>query len=231
MLHFDEKADIMLQVIFGYFPQEKESDVAIRFMNHSKDRERVEEDMDNIDIFDAAKYMVCLYYKADKLYTCSRTKIEKLLAIADLIFIKHAKRLFPQLPIYINSCGIGYRVLSTNSFLFPIDNIISGECQKEFADNITIKLNAEQVVPQIYEIEFPEENARKVLEGVFCHFGAYTAKLIGSTIDDFKEQLQYDGSISDMVNIEKAKDFFSQGNEVLKTNNIAKFIAEYNLEL
>lgn len=235
MLQFDENSGIMSQLTFDSLTKESDLDVTIHLVSHLKEKGCAWKDMDNIDIFDAAKYIVCLYYKVDKPYTCSRTKIEKLLAIADLVFIKYSKRLFPKWPIYINSCGIGYRVLPTDSLLFPIDNIKTGNSCTEFSDKLTINLDNERDIPSMYAIDFPEGNERKVLEEVFCRFGACTAKLIGSAIDEFKIYIQSDmvsdSGLKDKVDVEKATEFFTHDNGLLKTNAIAKFIAEYTLAL
>lgn len=228
MLQTGEKNGIMFHAILGSSCQEINLDITGPVICHTKEKGCVQGHMVSIDIdiFEAAKYVVCLHYKADTEYTCNRTKIEKLLAIADLIFIKSGKRLFPQWPIYINSCGIGYRALSTDSFLFPIDNIMPGEDLSKFIDNFRIKLNNQQDIPSTYETELPDENKRKVIEDVFCCFGAYTAKLIGSTIDEFKEFIQ-GGDASDEVDKEKAMAFLSEDSDLVKTNIIAKFICEY----
>lgn len=233
MLKFDEKS-VTISYPLDFLPKEIGLCVTLQ-LNHLKERECKGEGMDNIDnidIFNAAKYIVCLHYKADKQYTCNRTKIDKLLAIADLVFIRHSKRLFPNQPIYINGCGIGYRILATNSYLFPIDNMINGDSRADFSDNLVVILSDDnREVPSMYSVSLPDGPQRKVLEDVFCRFGAYTAKLIGSTMDEFKGFLKSDMSCdtdsNDEVNVERANVFFTHGNDLLKTNVIAKFIAEY----
>lgn len=203
-----------------------------------KEKESHSRNMDKIDIFDAAIFIVTLHYRANKLYACNRTKIEKLLAIADLIAIKAGKRLFPQYPIFINSCGIGYCVLAKDPVRFPMDNIIDGiepSLRSYTSDGPLIELQEVAFIPEMYSRAVLPEKQRKLLEDVFCKFGAYSAKLIGSTMDEFKDYIKssemHSPNSKYTVDEQKAKIFFMSNDQILETNFIAKYINEYQYEL
>lgn len=204
-----------------------------------KKKENRLRNMDNIDIFDAAIYMVALHYKAKKSYACNRTKIEKLLAIADLITINNSgKKLFPQYPIFINTCGIGYCILAKNPVQFPMDNIIDGEANSLTSyslDDPLIEIDEETHIPEMYLEYTLTENQKKLLKDVFCKFGVYSAKFIGSTMDDFKDcirsnEVHFQNS-KYTVDEQKARDFFISDSQILEANFIAKYIKEYQCEL
>ena len=192
-------------------------------------------EMGKTDIFEAAKYIVALHFIANNRYTCNRTKVEKLLSIADLILIKNGSRLFPNTPIFINACGIGYCVLAQDASIFPMDNIISvsNEGSRDKGSEIMLDRKNEKAVPDAYKTTSIDSNTKHLLESVFLKFGAFTAKEIGTLMDEFKGRIQSTEQNSDnlkyYVDAEKAKAFFESDCEILRTNLLAAFIVSYTI--
>lgn len=217
----------------------KMSDVCIEVK-----RERNDESMRTDDIFDAAKYIVALHFQASRNYSCGRTKIEKLLAVADLISQKKSDSFFPQYHLYINACGIGYGILAKLPNYFPMDNIIAeqdGETNR-YNGKETIPLDVEPIqcdekkqVPEKYVVDIKDHTLKEVLKDVFCMFGAYTAKQIGTTIDEFKEELKSaepdPQNMKYYVSNERVRTYFaSKNSELYRTNAIVRYITDYQLE-
>ena len=204
---------------------------------NTNEKERSDRQMKGIDLFNAAIYMVGLHFKAEKPYTCTRTKIEKLLAIADLIAIKSGHRLFPQHQMYINSCGIGYCVLAKDALRFPMDKIIDGETlSPAFTDEPQLEIDQTRDIPELYSTSIDSEKIRLLLEDVYCSYGKYSAKLIGTTMDEFKQRIESDDlesiSLKHIVDAQKAQLFFNNEKEqLLSSNRIAMYIARYQVEL
>ncbi len=225
---FGENVDILSGVIFDH-PHPT--------IVHTERSDKV---ADNINIFDAAKYLTSLFFETKNKYTCNRLKVEKLLAIADLVAIKNKDKLFREYPIFINSCGVGYCVLSAHPESFPMDNIITGtndaqdSLLPESPQTISItSLNSDAPIPDTYKVEDVfNENIKKLLKDVFLNFGMYQAKAIGGTMDLFKENIQSQESDEKynkrFIDEEKVRTFFAKPLESsLSSNAIVKFIFEY----
>lgn len=196
------------------------------------------------DIADAAKYFIHLYFYASAETVCgkqnincymglSRNKTEYLLAIADLIYIKHKKHLFSE-HITINECGVGYRELS---LYFPKNDIKNGIEIK------SIKLPAPKInlkkcdIPDEYKFfdkSFVKNNAPlcRLFNSIFMRFGAYSEKALGECFDEFKGNMASFKHLSHgkyTVDYKAADYLLNCGKTKSSDNAILNFIANYKL--
>ena len=189
ILHKEETNDIMstkLEVFVNSnnnlnddLPKEKRVECIIHLLGSMQGKHTestigyVCKNVQMINIVDAAKYLVQLYYKTGSRYHCTRTKIEKLLSIASFVELSHDRDLFIDKNV-INPCGTGYPVLANHFF----GDIIDGT-EKE--NNCAIKgvcVDEHIQIPAIYEIDdctpIPEYMCN-LLSDVFFKFGNYGA--------------------------------------------------------
>ncbi len=170
--------------------------------------------MTKVNILDAAKFMIKLYYKTGEKYRCTLTKIEKLLAIADLIAMRDGNELFSY-PIVSHDCGVGFPVLSN----FFYSNIISGgEEKKEY---ITDDLDEATLIPKLYQIDEDtifSPYLKNVLIDTFRKFGDWTARDLGLAINEIKPNLlSEDGQT---LSCSKTKEFFGEPNQSLLSQSM-----------
>ncbi len=200
--------------------------VSVTITIHITDKEkgcRVTHMSEFRNIFDAAKYLVRLHYISEPSVACSRTKIEKLLAVADLIATKNGEALFPDYPIYINTCGIGYGVLASDPYDFPMDNIMpepSVEVGAERSFRLTFDENKTKNIPDRYTNANVDAKTQKILRYVFCELGGYKAKQLGGFIDEFKDKIKSETPINGKFHVDRnrVKTYFlnSSGDNIVE---------------
>ena len=171
-------------------------------------------------LLDAANYIIQLYYKADEKYTCTKTKVEKILSIAQMTALYNNDKIFDD-DISINPCGTGFPLLSR----FLLSDIIIG-CEEENGTSIDIN-NLKDEYPALYAIQDVLSLEHKnLLKEVFSLFGNYKAKALGLLIDEFKMNI-----CCDAVDGKKVIDQFSLIEYLNKNKNsqnaIINFIVTY----
>ena len=203
-----------------------------------------------ISLKDAAYYLVQLYFQVQttknnssttecspteseviKSYRCTRTKVEKLLAIANLINMKtNGISLFSE-EIIINDCGVG--ISRINDML--VGEIIPGTEKEENTLNDVLKnaFNPTQTYPPRYQ---PSPNftlyAKNIIKDVFFRFGNYSAHYLGEDLfDKFKYELKSNTPISNTgkyaIDTKKAHDFFTNAENRSIDNELIQYIFNY----
>lgn len=180
------------------------------------------------NILDAAKFIIQLYYKTGEKYHCSRTKVEKLLSIANLIAFKNNTKLFEE-EIWVNRCGVGIPVLS----VFFFSDIVAGKVEEESKHIELSEINENVQIPTMYNlystIGFTE---RELLTNVFLRFGAYDALIIGQAFDEFKGEICVENKSNQehpIVNFERSYDFFNDllMKPKMRKNELIDYIINY----
>ncbi|MBE6771084.1 MAG: hypothetical protein E7547_02930 [Ruminococcaceae bacterium] len=199
---------------FGHvFPWEKKEEKGVHMTN----------------VLDAAKFIIQLYYKTGEKYHCNRTKVEKLLAIANLVAFKNNDRLFDD-EIWVNRCGVGIPILS--HFLFS--DIIEGKenDSSKIIDSSEIDNNNQfPIIYNLYSSIGPKE--QELLKSVFLEFGAYDPLILGQAFDEFKNEINVDNLLSQehpLLDKERAYAFFNSISmrQQIKNNIIVKYIVNYD---
>lgn len=182
-----------------------------------------------INIVDAAKYLIQLYYKTGCRYHCTRTKIEKMLSIANLVSLKSGEALFVEKNV-VNPCGTGFPILA--SFLFG--DIVEGREDETCLEIPKELVNESAVYPPFYEIDnysLSSRNVSQLLLDIFLKFGNYDAKTMGILCDAFKCSIATNepGSDRRIINNEAVKPFFDTCayDDKYKNNEIISFIVNY----
>ena len=204
-----------------------------------------------VSLKDAAYYLVQLYFQVQttnsnsnkwtttknnvvKSYRCTRTKVEKLLAIADLIGIKLQKNALFSDEIIINSCGVGFLRISD----MLVGEIIPGTEDEENTLNGVLKteFKSSQPYPPRYK---PSSKftpfAKRIIKDVFFRFGNYSAHYLGEALfDKFKNELKSDNPINDTdkyaIDSTKAYDFFTNSKNDSTENELINYIFNYSIE-
>jgi hypothetical protein len=182
---------------------------------------RKDKNMGNIGA--AARYLIRLYFKTEPKYQCSRTKIEKLLSIANYVSIRQQSQMFSE-TMCVNQCGTGFPEVA---WLFRED-IMEG-----INDDSGVILNSNFIdenayYPDVYESDYPLGDKEDLLKMVFLSFGACSAKYLGIEINGFVKEISKDTEDfpRPIIDYEKAARFF--GNDELlekySENKIISFI-------
>lgn len=174
-----------------------------------------------INLLDAANFLIRCYYKVSTEYKCVRPKIEKLLVIASLVYIRNNRENLFSEDIDYKSCGLGFNQLEN----FLVMNILDGtvdstRIEDEFNENVKI--------PVAYLGNDFCDNINALLIDVFREFGAFGSKELGLKIDEFKKELFNEKKEFDML---KTVNFLSgslrHSSKRYQTNNILLYIFNY----
>ena len=135
-------------------------------------------------LLDAANYLIELFFQTTPTYTCSSTKIAKLLSIANLCAVKHGAPIFTE-KIAVNTCGVSIPALNGLLLYSPLGDPDDAE---DVDSTITSdQIDDTKIPPVLYQQhESLTEDDMRLLKSVFCHFGAYDAYHIGQAFDGFK---------------------------------------------
>ena len=135
---------------------------------------------------DIVDYLISLFYKTNKKYSCSRTKIGKLLSILEFKYARMKKhRVFLRDIYRYPNCGTAIHALTVECDRDVYRMINYGDNNKKIAFS-EIDFN---VIPPMESKDFsciPLE-IREEIERVFCNFGAYTHKRLGDCLNPLVE--------------------------------------------
>lgn len=175
------------------------------------------------NITNAANYMVKLFFNCGQKYSCNRTKLEKLLSIADIISMKKNSLLF-QDHIVIKSCGVGILNIP-----LPFQGDIIFGSQDE--DDTEIPLSEIENILKRLEGDNDNMDAedRRLIVSVFRRFGNYKPSTLGPLIDKFKDVISTPNPDSDYCYIDSSKvlSYFSCKQDLYDNNVVFKFIFDY----
>lgn len=133
----------------------------------------------NANFRQSTNYLIQLFFKTGKKYSCTRTKLGKLLTIASFVYARKNEVLFSEAICKYNNCGT-----LINALTLFIEREVYLEL--EYVDNkqyIDACFDNDIEIPKFYsEVCDVDIELRKVLENVFRHFGSYTASDLGELI-------------------------------------------------
>lgn len=184
---------------------------------------------------EVAKHLIQLYYRSDKEYHCTLTKVEKLLAIAGLVYAKSQKRLFLE-EITIKNCGVGIdglefdlpsEIIDTRSAL---DRSETGETDTP----ICPIYQPVDCVPNYFRSNpdvILSEDCKELLLSIFEQFANYKARTLGALFDGFKHHISYIADEKNQkrcIDQDKVKEFFERElGSSFNQNQIYNFIKNY----
>lgn len=179
-----------------------------------------------VKVESAAKFLASLYFKTGRRYTCTKTKIEKMLTIAWFIKLRNGEQLFIN-SVLVNNCGTG--VSGLEEFEATVNMGTEVEDGKRITDCICLE---ETNVPEIYKeksIGEIDNKIKKLLVDVFREFGNCKASDIGTTLDVFKDDISIFSELYDryILDFQKARNLFLDSNDKYEENKIMNFVIGY----
>ena len=138
-----------------------------------------------INLFSAANYLIQLFYKTNEKYSCSRTKLGKLLSIVAFRFAKDKKILFREkIYKYNPNCGTQIPALR----LYDRDIYI----KLEYFDDQKIidysQIDDDAIIPGVYqEVGILSDEIKQRITEVFVLFGAYSGHNLALAINKLIE--------------------------------------------
>ncbi len=192
--------------------------------------ERNGKEMYNIEML--ANYVVQLFFRCEEKYNCTNTKIEKILAISALAFMKNDETLFEE-AIVKKNCGLGVAYLPLKFQGVIIDGGLEGE--KKSLNYSCLKNELPEIPRYINDEEnILDSKVKALLTKVFLQFGAYKSSDIGALLDSFKSEISIVNKLysEPIVDSDKVRAFFSDKHiiNMYKNNEVFEFILNYENE-
>ncbi len=134
----------------------------------------------NLDLIELTNYLISLFYATGKKYSCTRTKISKLMSIVAFAYARKNEILFEDKIDKYDGCGTVIIKIKSN---YDIDMYLN----VQYADNreqIREEINFQSDIPAKYmNSNNLDACVKKEIDKVFVNFGAYTARDLGQCID------------------------------------------------
>lgn len=171
----------------------------------------------NIDLIDIADYLISLFYKTNKKYTTSRTKIGKLLSIVAFSGAKYGIKFFNEIIYkYGNSGTIIEELLHYEQQIYLVLDDI--DCSNKILRNeINNNLKSR------FDNNNLDVSIKELVIDVFLNFGAYSTLNLGKMINEFREEIYNDDKT--FIDLEKIKDL-----DCKRNNDILIYISSQRVE-
>ncbi len=174
----------------------------------------------NINLEQATNYLIQLFYQTNVKYSCTRTKIGKMLSIVAFKYACEEKLAFNETIYKYDSCGTAIKDVMLR---FKDPDIYPTYLNADDQKKVRVKFNKKAPIPQSFsEIDQLSDDTKKTIESVFLSFAAFSPKKLGECLNpivNLEGIADNDGRINvSKVGKIKLSDFNAEenGNPVLK---------------
>ena len=169
-------------------------------------------------------YLIQLFYKTDKKYSCTQTKIGKMLSILAFKYAQKDKLLFNEnIYKYSPDCGTFIKDL-----VFIPNDIYFRDIEFDNPDNskyISDIFNEKAEIPECYlNIEILPVEIESEIEMLFRKYGAYSSRKLAELLNPIVDKIVDDNS--DLILLEKLAIIEKKEFNVDDTNNLIEYIFE-----
>lgn len=183
----------------------------------------------SVDIIAATDYLILQFIKSGKRYTCSRTKLGKLLTIVAFTYAVEGKLLFDEKVYKYGECGTAINEILDN---YDRDIYISSHSNDDgktvvFNSNIILDLD-ESTKEEYKNYEKLEYSVRRRIDDVFLNFGSYSASKLGEYVNCIinVEGLIEDGEVN-FYNLYLLSQDNNKIQELIKVYPLVKYVFKY----
>lgn len=181
--------------------------------------------MNNIkaNLRQSSNYMIQLFYMTGQKYTCTRTKIGKLLSILAFKRARKNDKLFSEIIYKYDDCGTSINELK----MYVNREAYMQLCYTDDEKYISTSLDHSVYIPPFYQdIDEISNELKEEIEEVFRNFGSYSRTQLGKMLYDI---VVCDGVTDefDTINLEKIRDLKIEDiEEKITENKLIQYIFE-----
>lgn len=201
----EENADVAIKT---YAPHNKRNTACDDYIETMKEL--------HVNLAYATRYLVQLFYQTGQKYSCTRTKIGKLLSIVAFAYARKGEQVFDEKIYKYDGCGTAIKELL--SIIEDRDVYLRfnyQDDQKFITDNLSVVIS-----------EYITTDVQQTIEFVFRKFGSYSAKQLGECINVLVEQ-EHLLCDDDSINLSK---IHLLNYKSLKTKNAPKDLIDFLIE-
>lgn len=198
---------------------------------HNKFNRTCEKKMDNLNINleQSVNYLVQLFYQTEQKFSCSRTKIGKLLSIIAFVYARRNIKAFNEaIYRYVYSSddteGCGTTIKELN-IIVDRDIYIPYDCMDNNGVIKETEINNNVEIPQRFQnIELIKTETQSVIRDVFMNFGSYKAQTLGKCINPII-LIRNAYSADNQIDLEIIKSLSkSDFNQTLTNRNVIEYL-------
>lgn len=175
----------------------------------------------NIDSITASWFLLTLFYKTERKYTCAREKTLQLLTILALDYAYNGYKLFDE-EILINGNGEAF---IKGLMWLPNQEYLGMQVENDNKEYIISNLDEskDNLVPFMYRCNTVDDELKEKATNAFRKFGSYTQTDLVTMISPILNRITREDGVVELTNISSVVDEIKEENDVinyLKQNNL-----------
>ncbi len=157
----------------------------------------------NVNLEESANYLIQLFYQTGKRYSCTRTKIGKLLSIVAFSYARKDQNLFSESIYKYNDCGTAIKDLQAYVDRDVYRQYKYEDISQPILLEPTIESSTLLDIPQKHRpIDNLPEEVKSEIKKVFCTFGSYSPYELGQCINPI---IELEGMIDETGKVDLSK--------------------------
>lgn len=135
----------------------------------------------NINLTQATNYLVQLFYKTNQKYSCTRTKVGKLLSIVAFKYASNGQVAFEETIYKYNECGTAIKEIMQR---FKDRDIYTLCTYNDDSKPVSQKIDEKADIPlDFIDIKDLSDDVKDTIKSVFLLFGAFSPATLGECIN------------------------------------------------
>lgn len=169
-----------------------------------------------VKLEDATNYLIDLFNQTGQIYSCTRTKLGKLLSIAAFKYARKGNLLFEENIYKYKGCGSVIDGLVAYTNMEAYINFVYKDGIKKVSEDISNPINDN---PNLLK----DEEARCLIKDVFINFGAYSPSELGQCINTIVE---YDNVTKkdDKIDLNRIEALEKDDEKNMEQNNLVSYL-------
>lgn len=178
----------------------------------------------NVNLLEAANYFVLLFYKTEQKYSCTRTKLGKLLSIFAFKYARENKKVFNEKIHKYNDCG-SVIIEILDNYDREIYSCFNYEDKAEtIFDTLKEENSLNENILKAYPVESLDDCLKKDIIDIFLKFGAYSPTQLGECINPIVGQV---GVVKENGEIDLSRIYELSLSDFKIENSIAENLLKY----
>ena len=136
----------------------------------------------NVSLEESANYLIQLFYNTGKRYSCTRTKIGKLLSIVAFLYARNNQKLFNEDIYKYDDCGTAINELKAHIDRDVYNQIEYQDDEQEYQEMIDNSFGLDDVAEKHLICCSLPEDVRTNIETIFRRFGSFSPYNLGQCI-------------------------------------------------
>lgn len=168
----------------------------------------------NIDFITASWFLLTLFYKTERKYTCTKDKILNLLTIVALDYACSGDKIFNE-DILLNDNNEPYINGLLGLSKYEYIKLPEQKDNKEYINEI-LDETKDNLVPFMYRCNVVDDELKEKTINVFRNFGAYPQEELGTMVSSVVNKMTTKEETLDLTKVSSVIDTIEETNDIVK---------------